>query len=151
MTLSNKNMNILRDFLIVGCGSFLGGGSRFLVSKLVGGLFATSFPVATFIVNLLGCLLIGFVSSLPSMLSWLSPQARLLLTTGFCGGLTTFSTFMNENLSLANDQNYRVSGFFRLVTPYVRNNVVPLPYGTDQATTCHSSGCAYRQLRCCKF
>ena len=53
MTLSNKNMNILRDFLIVGCGSFLGGGSRFLVSKLVGGLFATSFPVATFIVNLL--------------------------------------------------------------------------------------------------
>ena len=95
MTLSNKNMNILRDFLIVGCGSFLGGGSRFLVSKLVGGLFATSFPVATFIVNLLGCLLIGFVSSLPSTLSWLSPQARLLLTTGFCGGLTTLSTFMN--------------------------------------------------------
>ena len=46
---------------------------------------------------------------------------------------------------------YRVSGFFRLVTPYVRNKVVPLPYGTDQATTRHSSGCAYRQLRCCKF
>ena len=46
---------------------------------------------------------------------------------------------------------FRVSGFFRLVTPYVRNKVVPLPYGTDQATTCHSSGCAYRQLRCCKF
>lgn len=106
MTLSNKNMNILRDFLIVGCGSFLGGGSRFLVSKLVGGLFATSFPVATFIVNLLGCLLIGFVSNIPSTLSWLSPQARLFLTTGFCGGLTTFSTFMNENLSLANDQTY---------------------------------------------
>ena len=106
MTLSNKNMNILRDFLIVGCGSFLGGGSRFLVSKLVGGLFATSFPVATFIVNLLGCLLIGFVSNIPSTLSWLSPQARLFLTTGFCGGLTTFSTFMTETLSLANDQNY---------------------------------------------
>ena len=45
----------------------------------------------------------------------------------------------------------RVCGFFRLVTPYVRNKVVPLPYGTDQATTRHSSGCAYRQLRCCKF
>ena len=48
-------------------------------------------------------------------------------------------------------REYRVSGFFRLVTPYVRNKVVPLPYGTDQATTRHSSGCAYRQLRCCKF
>ena len=46
---------------------------------------------------------------------------------------------------------FGVSGFFRLVTPYVRNKVLPLPYGTDQATTCHSSGCAYRQLRCCKF
>lgn len=106
MTLFFYNMNILRDFFIVGCGSFLGGGSRFLVSRLVGAIWASSFPMATFIVNLLGCLLIGFVSSLPSTLSWLSPQARLLLTTGFCGGLTTFSTFMNENLSLANDQNY---------------------------------------------
>ena len=46
---------------------------------------------------------------------------------------------------------YGVSGFFRLATPYVRNKVVPLPHGTDQATTRHSSGCAYRQLRCCKF
>ena len=48
-------------------------------------------------------------------------------------------------------ESFGVSGFFRLVTPYVRNKVVPLPYGTDQATTRHSSGCAYRQLRCCKF
>lgn len=99
-------MNILRDFFVVGFGSFLGGGCRFLVSKLVGCLWASSFPLATFIVNVLGCMLIGFISSLPSTLSWLSPQARLLLTTGFCGGLTTFSTFMNENLSLANNQDY---------------------------------------------
>ena len=51
------------------------------------------------------------------------------------------------------EDNAKIRGqrIFRLVTPYVRNKVVPLPYGTDQATTRHSSGCAYRQLRCCKF
>ena len=105
-------MNTLRDFFIVGLGSFIGGGSRFIVSKLASSFFAMSFPVGTFAVNLLGCFIIGFVSSLPSTLSWLSPQGRLLLTTGFCGGLTTFSTFMKENLSLASNQDYLVFFFY---------------------------------------
>ncbi len=98
-------MHLFKDFLIVGLGSFLGGGSRFLFSKLAGVLFISTFPLGTFFVNLLGCFLIGFFSGLPSVRLALSPQTKLFLTTGFCGGLTTFSTFMNESLSLAKNSN----------------------------------------------
>ncbi|MFC2760108.1 fluoride efflux transporter FluC [Hallella multisaccharivorax] len=98
-------MHLFKDFLIVGFGSFLGGGSRFLFSKLAGVLFISTFPLGTFFVNLLGCFLIGFFSGLSSVRLALSPQTKLFLTTGFCGGLTTFSTFMNESLSLAKNSN----------------------------------------------
>lgn len=87
----------MKDFLIVMLGSAFGGGMRFLVSKVMTLIVATPFPVGTFTVNILGCLLIGFFSGLPSTHSWLTPQMRLLLTTGFCGGFTTFSTFMKES------------------------------------------------------
>ncbi len=98
-------MYLFRDFLIVGFGSFFGGGCRFLVSKAAAAMVATSFPLGTFIVNLLGCFLIGFFSGLPFPNFGLPPQTKLLLTTGFCGGFTTFSTFMNENLSLLSGGN----------------------------------------------
>lgn len=98
-------MYLFRDLLIVGCGSFFGGGCRYLVSKVATAMCAASFPFGTFIVNLLGCFLIGFFSGLPYANFGLSPQAKLLLTTGFCGGFTTFSTFMNENLTLLNGGN----------------------------------------------
>lgn len=78
-------------------GSAFGGGLRFLVSKVMTLLVATPFPAGTFTVNILGCFLIGIFSALPSTHSWLTPQIRLLLTTGFCGGFTTFSTFMKES------------------------------------------------------
>lgn len=90
----------MRDFLIVMLGSAFGGGMRFLVSKVMTLLVATPFPVGTFTVNIVGCFLIGVFSAMPSTHSWLTPQMRLLLTTGFCGGFTTFSTFMKESDSL---------------------------------------------------
>lgn len=86
----------MRDFILVFIGSGVGGGLRFLVSKLMTALVATPFPIGTFTVNIIGCLLIGFFSALPPN-SWMSPSARLLLTTGLCGGFTTFSTFMKES------------------------------------------------------
>lgn len=90
----------MKEFLLVFVGSGIGGGMRFLVSRAFSSMVALTFPLATFIVNILGCLLIGFISGLPSTNTWLSPSARLLLTTGFCGGFTTFSTFMKESHGL---------------------------------------------------
>lgn len=97
---------MLKDFLLVSCGSFLGGGLRFLVSKWIQTLSVISFPFGTFTVNVLGCFLIGFLSGLPVSGEVMNPSTKLFLATGFCGGFTTFSTFMNENSSLLKDENY---------------------------------------------
>lgn len=86
----------MRELLIVSLGSFLGGGMRFLVSRCLGLVVSSPFPAGTLAVNILGCLLMGFFTSLPSSHGWLTPHVRLLLTTGFCGGFTTFSTFVKE-------------------------------------------------------
>lgn len=89
---------IYTEILLVGAGSFIGGVLRFLVSKGLFLITSTPFPIGTFTVNILGCFLIGFISSIPS--TGLNDHTRLLLTTGFCGGFTTFSTFMNESVAL---------------------------------------------------
>jgi fluoride exporter len=95
----------LKEFIIVGLGSFLGGAMRYAVSKLLSAVVSSPFPLATFAVNIIGCLVIGFVSALPFG-GAVTPQTKLFLTTGFCGGFTTFSTFMNESGALVKDGNY---------------------------------------------
>ena len=76
--------------LYVFIGSGIGGVLRWLISSHLN----TSHPWGTMLVNILGCLLIGLLSRhVPA-----DSQAKLLLVAGFCGGFTTFSTFINENL-----------------------------------------------------
>lgn len=94
---------MIKGFFIVGIGSFLGGGMRYLVSCLASALFATTFPLGTFLVNVIGCFVIGFLYGLDWGTSTASSTTKLLLTTGFCGGFTTFSTFMNETSSLIHE------------------------------------------------
>ena len=89
---------MIKDILLVGIGSFVGGSLRMVISKYVQLAVAGSFPLGTMVVNVLGCFLIGIFSSLSSENGAVSPAVRL--TTGFCGGFTTFSTFMNEHATL---------------------------------------------------
>lgn len=68
-------------------------------------ILSTALPWPTLIVNVLGCFLIGLFYSQSER--WgLSSEARLMLTTGFCGGLTTFSTFSNEGFTLLRNGMY---------------------------------------------
>ena len=96
---------MLRNLLIVGIGSFLGGVLRYLISLLMKNYCGQGFPWATLLVNLIGCFLIGLVFGLFSKYSNTNNLWCLLLTTGFCGGFTTFSTFANEGLQMLSSGN----------------------------------------------
>ena len=83
---------MLLRIMAVFIGSGLGGVCRWGVSQAC----STSWPLGTLVVNVAGCFLLGLLSKMAPG----SETTRLLLMTGFCGGFTTFSTFMNENLAM---------------------------------------------------
>ena len=97
---------MLKEFLIVSTGSFFGGGARYVVAQWLQTLTSLPFPLGTFVVNVVGCLLIGFLSGLNIGGAYITPTTKLLLTTGFCGGFTTFSTFVNEGSALGRDGHF---------------------------------------------
>lgn len=108
---------MFKEFLIVGAGSFVGGGLRYVVGRLCSMWLAwLAFPVGTFMVNIVGCLLIGFLSGLQWTQGMMNDTTKLLLVTGFCGGFTTFSTFMNENATLARDGNMTMMAVYTLAS-----------------------------------
>ncbi|MCQ2287771.1 MAG: fluoride efflux transporter CrcB [Muribaculaceae bacterium] len=111
---------MFKEFLIVGAGSFMGGGLRYITSRLCAlYLHWLTFPTGTFIVNILGCLLIGLLSGLQCTQHALSDTTKLLLVTGFCGGFTTFSTFMNENTTLVKDGNITTMALYTALSVVV--------------------------------
>jgi len=86
------------SYLLVAIGGALGSVLRYFLSLVIPK--ASGFPWPTFVANVLGCLCIGIFSGLFLKCGTLSPNLKLFLVTGFCGGFTTFSTFANENLAL---------------------------------------------------
>lgn len=88
--------------LLVGLGGGLGAMARYWVSGLVQDWTrSAAFPYGTLVVNVVGCFIIGGLAYLSEACGLLTPEALLLLITGFLGGFTTFSTFGNEILALA--------------------------------------------------
>lgn len=86
--------------LLIGIGGFFGSTARYLSQLAVSKFFPGSFPVAgTFLVNIIGCLIIGMIYGLGEKENIMNLEWRLFLTIGFCGSFTTFSTFSFENLN----------------------------------------------------
>jgi fluoride exporter len=95
-----------RSIFLVGLGGFLGSVARYLIAVLFAGYLSSTFPFATLAVNIAGCFLIGILVALSDRSNILSPEWRIFLTTGFCGGFTTFSTFSYESLRLMQDGEF---------------------------------------------
>jgi fluoride exporter len=80
---------------LVGLGGLAGSVARYGLSLLAQRL-SFEWPAGTLAANLVGCFLIGAIAELAGRGDSLSPEARLLLATGFCGGFTTMSSFVYE-------------------------------------------------------
>jgi CrcB protein len=91
--------------LAVGGGAAIGAWSRWGLGILLNPLFPTV-PLGTLSANLLGGLLMGFAMELITRHAVFTPELRLLVTTGFLGGLTTFSTFSAEIVTLLMRKEY---------------------------------------------
>ena len=93
--------------MLVGLGGFLGSGLRYVLSSWAQRtLVLGGFPIGTLTVNVLGCLLIGYLGGLAEQRQFMESGVRLFLLVGVLGGFTTFSTFAYESLSLAQDSQY---------------------------------------------
>lgn len=89
--------------LLVCLGGAIGSGARFLASGWLERAFGAQFPLGTLFVNVTGSFLIALVLEVAGRTSAVTPDLRLFLTTGAMGGYTTYSSFNQETLRLAQD------------------------------------------------
>ncbi len=100
-------MATVMPYLLVGVGGFVGANARFIVARLVGGLFETTFPLGTFVVNISGSFLLGVLGTIVAQKVMPSSEAvQLALGVGFLGAFTTFSTFEYETHALLGDGSW---------------------------------------------
>jgi CrcB protein len=91
---------LIERVLLVGLGGAIGSALRFLTSLAAAHWLGTEFPYGTLIVNLSGAFVIGLVQQIGSDALLIPDSARLFLTTGMMGGLTTYSAFSYETVRL---------------------------------------------------
>jgi len=101
----------MKEMMVVGAGSAAGGILRYLAGRLFALIYPYPFPLGTFAVNILGSLIIGYAYGMASKgtsnAGWF-----LLMTTGFCGGFTTFSAFSMENIQLLRSGQYMTASAY---------------------------------------
>ncbi len=98
------------NYLFVGIGGFTGALARYALGLWIGQRWGRSFPLGTFIINVSGSFLIGFLMPLLTERLIVNPHWRLFLVVGFLGAYTTFSTFEYETGALLKDGEWLYAG-----------------------------------------
>jgi fluoride exporter len=112
-TLSVAEVSV-KMFWAVAVGAGVGGVCRYYLATSMQQRFGATFPWGTLLVNVTGSLLLGFFIRYALAGPAVSVELRALLTTGFCGGYTTFSTFSFETAALVEDGQYERAGAYVL-------------------------------------
>ena len=94
------------NYLIVFLGAGFGGMLRLFISTYLGNSVTSSFPLGTLAVNFIGSFILGFLIFGLDEKELLSNNMKILIGVGFCGGLTTFSTFSLETFNLMRDSEF---------------------------------------------
>lgn len=97
---------MVKSLLIVGFGGFIGTIFRFLITRYIQVSYLSVFPWSTFLVNILGSLLFGVFFGLSEKGNLLTPEWRIFLTVGVCGGFTTFSSFADDAFILLQNKEW---------------------------------------------
>ena len=97
---------MIRTILLIGSGGFIGSVARYYISKFNINIHLFSLPVGTLTANILGSLILGFLTGIAVRSPLMTSDWRLFLMVGVCGGFTTFSTFNGENLMFLRNGQY---------------------------------------------
>lgn len=95
-----------RNIIFAALGGMFGCVARYLSVYALANLFPLTFPIGTFVVNVVGCFVMGAAIGLSERFGWTHSEWRVFVTVGFCGGFTTFSAFAFENVELLRDKYY---------------------------------------------